>query len=314
MKQFLEPICSKMLLRVKYLFDQRTLQGAYFALTAYCFWGVVPIYFKWVDHISPMEILCQRIVWALLMLLGILLYTGELHRLKTPVRQLPKIMLSASVLAVNWLAFIYAIVNGNITETALGYFINPLVTILLGVLFLKESMRPLQWLAVGIAASGILVQLIWFGKVPWLALLIAVSFGFYGLFRKKLNLHAVAGLTVESAIILPFALAYILWLQTTGDMYFGQDLSTSGLLILGGFVTAFPLLFFATAVTRLPLTAMGFYQYIAPSISLIIAVFYYQEPFDIARAISFGSIWTALILSSIESFHYQRKMKRFQLS
>ena len=296
------------------MFDQRTLHGAYFALTAYCFWGIAPIYFKWVDHVPPMEILCQRVVWAVLMLLAILLCTGELHRLRTPVRQLPKILLSAFVLAVNWLALIYAVVNNNITETALGYFINPLVTILLGVLFLKESMLPLQWLAFGIAGSGILAQLVWFGKVPWLALLIAFSFGLYGLFRKKLNLHAVAGLTVESAIILPFALAYIFWLQTTGDIYFGQDISTSALLALGGFVTAFPLLFFAAAVTRLPLTAIGFYQYIAPSISLIIAVFYYQEPFGIARAISFGSIWTALILSSIESLHHQRKMKHFQLS
>ena len=296
------------------MFDQRTLHGAYFALAAYCFWGIVPVYFKWVAHVSPMEILCQRLVWALLLLLAILACTGELHRLRIPIRQLPKIFLSASVLAVNWLAFIYAVVNDNITETALGYFINPLVTVLLGILFLKESMRPMQWLAVAIAGSGILVQLVWFGKVPWLALLIGFSFGFYGLFRKKMNLHAVAGLAVESAIILPFALAYIFWLQTTGDSYFGQDISTSALLALGGFVTAFPLLCFAAAVTRLPLTAIGFYQYIAPSISLIIAVFYYQEPFDIARAISFVSIWTALTLSSIESLHHQRKMKRFQLS
>ena len=296
------------------MFDQRTLHGAYFALAAYCFWGIVPIYFKWVDHVSPMEILCQRLVWALLLLLTILACTGELHRLRIPIRQLPKTFLNASVLAVNWLAFIYAVVNNNITETALGYFINPLVTVLLGILFLKESMRPLQWLAVGIAGSGILVQLVLLGTVPWLALLIAFSFGFYGLFRKNLNLHAVAGLAIESAIILPFALAYIFWLRTKGDMLFGQDISISALLALGGFVTAFPLLCFAAAVTRLPLTAIGFYKYIAPSISLIIAVFYYQEPFDITRVISFGSIWTALILSSIETFHHQSKMKRFQLS
>ena len=175
-------------------------------------------------------------------------------------------------------------------------------------------MRPLQWLAVGIAGSGILVQLVLLGTVPWLALLIAFSFGFYGLFRKNLNLHAVAGLTVQSAIILPFVLAYIFWLRTTGDMLFGQDISISALLALGGFITAFPRLCFAAAVTRLPLSAIGSYQYIAPSISLIIAVFYYQEPFDITRAISFGSIWTALILSSVETFHHQSKMKRFQLS
>ena len=142
----------------------------------------------------------------------------------------------------------------------------------------------------------------------------AFSFGCYGLFRKNLNLHAVAGLAVESAIILPFALAYIFWLRTTGDMLFGQDISISALPTLGRFITAFPLLCFASAVTRLPLTAIGFYQYIGPSISSIIAVLYYQGPFDIARAISFGSIRTELILSSVETFHHQSKMKRFQLS
>ncbi len=303
-----------MLLRVKYLFDQRTLQGAYFALTAYVFWGIVPIYFKWVGHVPPLEILCQRLVWALLLLLAILAFTGELNRLRVSARQLPRIFLSASVLAINWLAFIFAVVNNNITETALGYFINPLVTILLGVVFLKESMRPLQWVAVGVAACGIFVQMAWFGKVPWLALVIAFSFGFYGLFRKNLDLHAVAGLAVESAIILPFALVYIFWLQASGEMLFGQDMSTSAALALGGFVTAFPLLCFAAAVTRLPLTAIGFYQYIAPSISLIIAVFYYQEPFGLARSITFGSIWAALILISIESVYHQSKMKRFQIS
>ena len=296
------------------MFDQRTLHGAYFALTAYVFWGIVPIYFKWVEHVSPLEILCQRLVWALLLLLVILSFTGDLGRLKVSARLLPRIFLSASVLAINWLAFIFAVVNNNITETSLGYFINPLVTILLGVVFLKESMRPLQWVAVGIAGGGILVQLLWFDKVPWLALVIAFSFGFYGLFRKNLDLHAVAGLALECAIILPPALAYIFWLQTTGEMLFGRDISTSVSLALGGFVTAFPLLCFAAAVSRLPLTAIGFYQYIAPSISLTIAIFYYQEPFGLARSITFGSIWAALILISLESVYHQSKMKRFQIS
>jgi len=296
------------------LFDQTTRQGAYFALAAYCFWGIVPIYFKWVDDISPLEILCQRLIWALLLLLLILAVTGELQKLRTPLSQIPRIFLSASVLAVNWLIFIYAVVNNNIADTALGYFINPLVTILLGVIFLKESLQPLHWLAVSIAATGIVVELVWLGKLPWIALALAFSFGFYGLLRKNLGLHAVAGLAVESAMLLPFALAYIFWLRTTGEMAFGSDLPTSALLALGGFVTAFPLLCFAAAVIRLPLTAIGFYQYIAPSITLIIAVFYYQEPFDLVRLISFSCIWAALILSSVATFHYQRKTQKIQLS
>ena len=296
------------------LFDQKTRQGAYFALAAYCFWGVVPIYFKWVDDIAPLEILSQRLVWALVLLLVILTFTGDLSKLKTPLRQMPRIFLSASVLAVNWLVFIWAVVNNNITDTSLGYFINPLVTILLGVFFLKESLLPLQWLAVALAAIGIFIELIWLGRLPWVALTLAFSFGFYGLLRKNLNMHAVAGLAIESAIILPFALLYLFWLSTTGNMAFGRDIETSTVLALGGFVTAFPLLCFAAAVTRLPLTAIGFYQYIAPTISLIIAIFVFGEPFDFIRATSFSCIWLALLISTIASLRYQRKTEKIQIS
>ena len=294
--------------------DSTKRDGAWLAFVAYLFWGIVPVYFKWVDEVPPLEILAQRLIWALLLLLGILAVTGDLHRLRTPLRQLPQIFLTATLLAANWLAFIYAVVNDNISETALGYFINPLVTVFLGVIFLKESMRPLQWIAVGIASTGILIQVVVFGAVPWLALVIAFTFGFYGLFRKNLRLHAVAGLAVESAIILPFALLYIAWLHQSGTMMFGNDLETSGLLALGGFVTAFPLLCFAAAVTRLPLTVIGFFQYIAPSISLMIAVFYYGEPFGVSKAVSFGFIWLALVIFSLEGYFHQRKVHRFSLS
>ncbi len=296
------------------MFDQKTLHGTYFALAAYLFWGVSPIYFKWIDHVSAWEILSHRVIWALILLLAILTYTGDLARLKVPLRTLPKILLTATLLCFNWLVFIFAILNDKITEASLGYFINPLVTLFLGVIFLKEHMRPLQWIAVTIAALGILLQLLLFGAIPWLALALAFTFGFYGLFRKNLNLHAVAGLAIETAMIVPFALAYLLWFSAQGTLTFGEDHGTDGLLMLGGFVTAFPLLCFSAAVTRLSLSTIGLIQYISPSMSLVVAIFLYGEPFDISQMISFGFIWVALIVFSTETWHHQRNTQRFSLS
>lgn len=291
------------------MFEKNTLQGAYFALTAYLFWGVVPIYFKWVDHVSPWEILSHRVIWALVLLLCILTYTGELGKLKVETRQLKVLVATAILLSINWLVFIYAVVNNNIIETSLGYFINPLVSVLLGVLFLKEGLRPLQWLAILIATTGIMVELIMFGSIPWIALTLAFSFGFYGLLRKNLNLHSIAGLTLETMIVAPIGLVYLIWLANSGEMVFAHEaLSTDALLMLGGFVTSFPLLCFAAAVTRLSLTSMGMFQYIAPSLSLIVAVFLYDETFGLSRAIMFCCIWIALLISSIETYTYHRRI------
>ena len=284
----------------------RTTQGVYFALSAYLFWGIVPIYFKWVDHVSPWEILAHRVVWALVLLICILAYTGELKELKVPVAKLPKLFLTAMLLTINWLVFIYAVVNQNITETSLGYFINPLVSVFLAVIFLKEGLRPLQWIAIVVAGTGIAIQLILFGRVPWLALALAFSFGFYGLLRKNLGLHAIAGLAIETIIVAPFALAYIAWIAYRQTMTFGNDIEIDLLLMLGGFVTSFPLLCFAAAITRLPLTVMGMFQYIAPSMSLIIAVLVYNEEFGIDRLVTFGCIWLALLIFTFEAWIHHK--------
>ncbi len=287
----------------------KTTQGVYFALTTYTFWGIVPIYFKWVDHVSPWEILAHRVVWALVLLICILAYTGELKELKIPAAKLPKLFLTAMLLAINWLVFIYAVVNQNITETSLGYFINPLVSIFLAVVFLKESLRPLQWIAILVAGTGIAIQLILFGRIPWLALLLAFSFGFYGLLRKNLGLHAIAGLAVETIIVAPFALAYIAWIAYRQTITFGHDIGTDLLLMLGGFVTSLPLLCFAAAIIRLPLTVMGMFQYIAPTLSLAIAVLVYNEEFGIDRLVTFGCIWIALLIFSVEAWVYHKHHK-----
>jgi chloramphenicol-sensitive protein RarD len=295
------------------LYERQIIHGAWFAITAYGFWGISPIYFTWVDHVDPMEIVCQRVVWSVFLLLGILLYLNRLDALRLPRENWWKIVVSAGLLCCNWLVFIYAVVNKNIVETSLGYFINPLVTVFLGMLFLGERLRPLQWIAILIAAAGIGVQLIWFGGIPWIALALAFSFGFYGLTRKNLNLHSVGGLTIETLLIAPFALAYIAWLSSQESLSFGNvDLRTDSLLVLAGFVTSFPLLCFAAAVTRLPLIAAGMFQYIAPSISLIIAIMLYDEPFGIDRVITFTCIWIALAIFTSETLHHHRRLRRAQ--
>jgi chloramphenicol-sensitive protein RarD len=290
------------------MFNQRTLHGAYFALSAYLFWGVVPIYFKWMDHVSPWEIVCHRIIWSLVLLLTILFFTNQLGALKVEARVIKRLFLTATLLSVNWLVFIYAILNNNIVETSLGYFINPLVSVFLGMIFLSERLRPLQWSAVVIASSGILYQLIYFGAIPWVALTLAFSFGFYGLIRKNLNLPSVVGLTLETTVVLPLAIGGRFWLYSTAGLSFGAlDRQTDVLLIFGGVVTSFPLLCFAAAVTRLSLTAAGMFQYIAPSLSLVIAVAMFNEPFGLDRMITFGCIWVALVIFTAETFYHHRR-------
>ncbi len=248
-------------------------------------------------------------IWSVVLLLVILFFSGQLGALKVNASTFKRLLLTATLISVNWLVFIYAILNNNIVETSLGYFINPLVSVFLGVIFLSERLRPLQWIAVFIASSGILYQLIYFGAIPWVALSLAFSFGFYGLMRKNLNLPSIVGLTLETIIVLPFALLGLFWLSTTGELGFGAvDRQTDGLLMLGGVVTSFPLLCFTAAVTRLSLTATAMFQYIAPSLSLVIAVAMYNEPFGVDRMITFACIWVALIIFTMETLYHHRKI------
>lgn len=293
------------------MFEQRTMQGAYFAITAYVFWGFVPIYFKWMDHVSPWEIVCHRVIWSVVLLLGILYFTGQLKALRVKASVLKRLVVTSLLISANWLVYIYAIVNEHIVETSLGYFINPLVSVFLGMMFLSERMRPLQWIAIGIAALGIVYQLIYFGAIPWIALWLAFSFGFYGLMRKNMNLPSVVGLALETMMILPFALLGLLWLYINGEADFGSlNRQTDLLLMFGGIVTSFPLLFFAAAVVRLPLSIAGMFQYIAPTISIFVAVLMYNEPFGLDRFITFACIWLALIIFTAETFYHHRKARQ----
>ena len=280
-------------------------KGLLFAVGAYGIWGIAPIYFVWVGFAGPFEILANRIVWAiplLLLMLGLTKQWAGVWRL-TRV-QLAILVATAVALSINWLTFIWAIQAEKIAEASLGYYINPLFNVMLGWLFLQERMRPLQWLAIGVAAFGIATELVVQASVPWLGLTLAMSFGIYGLLRKKVNLPAVVGLFIETLLVLPVALGYLILLyldQGTRTFVDGASLA------LGGVITVIPLVFFAAAATRLPLTTLGFVQYLAPTCALLLALFLYDESVPAIRWFTFSMIWLAVVIFSVENVYQYRK-------
>jgi len=295
------------------MYDRSVLVGGYFALAAYSIWGFAPLYFKTVAHVAPLELIAHRVVWSVLLLLAVLSVTRQLNQLKVPIKTLGMLFLSATFLACNWLIFVYAILENKVVDTSLGYFINPLVSVLLGICFLGERLRPLQWLAIILATFGILIQLVFLGRIPLISLALAFSFGFYGLIRKNLNLPSVSGLALETLLVLPFAMAFLGWQQQEQQLAFANlNLSTDLLLMLGGVITSLPLLFFAAAVTRLSLTTVGVFQYLAPSLSLLLAVFYFDEPFTLTQLVSFGFVWLAIALFTTESIRFHQKQFAIQ--
>ena len=284
-----------------------TRGGLFFAFAAYGIWGVAPIYFVWVSFAQPLEVLAHRVVWGI-PLLGLLLFvSGQWRGMKSLTPSVCGYLLtSAAFLSINWLTFIYAIQTARIAEASLGYFINPLVNILLGWLFLRERLRPLQWLAVAVAATGVCVELWAQASLPWLGLTLALTFGFYGLLRKQVNVGAVVGLSVETVALAPLAVGYLVWL---GQHEGVRELIALLSLGLGGLITVVPLVCFAAAAIRLPLTTLGFVQYLAPSCALMLAIFVYGETVPAERWITFALIWGALILFSIEGIYRFRKQR-----
>jgi chloramphenicol-sensitive protein RarD len=276
--------------------------GILYAILAYSFWGLLPVYWKLLGSVPALEILSHRMIWSGLLLLGILLIqsrgTDLLKLLRQPKRSLP-LLASASLLAFNWGLYIYGVNSDRVIETSLGYFINPLVCVLLGVIVLHERLQWGQWLAVFLAASGVGYSVFAVGEVPWIALGLAFSFGLYGLLRKVIVVQPLMGLTVETCLLTPVAATYLLW---HGDNQFGQSASVTLLLIGCGVVTSFPLFCFNSAAQQLRLSTMGFFQYIAPSLQLLLGIWAFHEPFTSTNMIVFGLIWTALALYSGVSF------------
>ena len=295
--------------------QRRTRAGFGYALAAYCFWGLAPVYFVWVSFAHPLEVLAHRVVWSeplLAILITLARQWPAVRALRW--RQLRVLMVCSLLLSCNWLIFIFAIQQGRIAETSLGYFINPLVSIVLGWVFLKETMRPLQWAATALAATGVASELVAQGELPWLGLTLAITFGLYGLMRKQLAVSSSVGLGVETLFVAPLGVAYLLWAGYDG-LLVDRETTQVAMLGLGGLVTVLPLIWFASAASRIPLTMLGFCQYIAPSLSLLLAVFVFGEDVPAGRWLSFALIWLGLLMFSIEAFHnYRRQQQRAKMT
>jgi chloramphenicol-sensitive protein RarD len=275
-------------------------EGVAAALGAYVLWGLVPIFFKQLGGVPALEIIAHRVVWSLLLVGGLLALRGRLapvwRHAQNP-RTLLHAALAAALVMTNWFIFVWAVNVDRILETSLGYFITPLVSIVLGVVVLHERLRPRQWAAVILAVTGVALEGWRIGGLPWVSLALAATFGSYGLLRKQLPVDAAGGLLLETACAAPFAALYLLWLGTMGNMgHFGQTVTIDALLVASGAVTAIPLLLFAIGARRLPLATMGFLQYVAPSLSFLVAIFFYAEPMNLSRLLAFAAIWVGLAL------------------
>jgi len=280
--------------------------GLLFGLAAYGYWGLQPLYFKLVRQVPPAELVAHRTVWCAVLLTVVITvlrrWSGFL-RCVSSRRLVGLLMVSSLLLASNWLLYIVSVATNRLVETSLGYFINPLFSVFLGVVFFRERPGPLQRTAILLAAIGIAYIVISFAAVPWLALGLAGCWGFYGLVRKKAGVDSLTGLTVETLLLTVPAGGYLLWQSSQGnDIFGGAGPAGRSLVIASGLVTAIPLLFFGAAARRLPLSTLGFLQFVAPSLQLVLAVWGYGESFTLHHAISFAFIWAGLALFSAESF------------
>lgn len=277
--------------------------GILTAICAYASWGLLPIYWKLLQHVPADQLLSHRIVWSFVMLIIFLQATRRMSPLYHNLS--PKVWwtysLSGLLVGVNWFIYVWSVNSGYVVEASLGYFINPLFSVLLGVIFLRERLRPLQWLPLGLAAAGVIYLTFDYGRPPWIALSLAATFSIYGLIKKKAPLGAFEGLTLETAILL---LPALIWLAVSEGRGIGVFLHTSlmsDLLLAGaGLVTTVPLVMFAAAARRIPLSTIGILQYLAPSIQFLLGVFLYREPFSHAQLVGFGMVWTAILLFFLE--------------
>ncbi|MEL0604849.1 EamA family transporter RarD [Pseudoalteromonas undina] len=289
-------------------------KGGIFACLAFLMWGLAPIYFKQIQHVSAFEILTHRVLWSvvfLILVVSVLKYWDRVKRIVVQPKIILMLVLTSSILGFNWGLFIWAVNNNHMLDASLGYYINPLLNVLLGMLFLGERLRKLQGVAVFLAFAGVVLQLVSFGSFPVVAFSLATSFAIYGLLRKKLPVEALPGILLEALILLPVALIYW-WVMAptpTSDLAV-NDWLTNALLISAGIITTLPLLCFTGAAKRLQYTTLGFFQYIGPSLMFMLAVVFYDEVFDAERVITFACIWSALAIFKWDSYHQSRKRKK----
>ena len=286
------------------------MSGFWSGVAAYTIWGLVPIYWKLLKHVPAIQVLGHRIVWSLAVLVILLAaarWRGRPALASVSRRVIGLYAVAAALIAANWFLYIYAVNAGFIVETSLGYYITPLVNVLFGVLVFHERLRPAQWLAIAIAAVGVIQLTFAYGALPWIAFGLAASFGSYGLAKKKAPLDPLEGLTLETAILCPLALLYLVILHRTGEgAFLRTGAASDAFMIGGGLVTTIPLLLFAAAVRTVPLSVIGILQYIGPTIQFMLGVFVYGEPFSRSQFIGFSIVWTALAIYAGDSLRARR--------
>lgn len=289
--------------------------GLAYALLTYGAWGLMTVYWKSVMWVPSLELISHRVIWTLVLILPLVLFMKQGQALRAVLhkpRLLGVLTITATLVSINWLGFVWAVNNDRVVQASLGYFINPLFSVLLGVICIHERLRQWQWLAVGLAAAGIVWMVIRLGEVPWISLVLASSFALYGLLRKFTPVTATVGLTVETLIIVPVACAYLVYLSATGPGLAVSNHGWPGMLLVAasGITTALPLLWFANAARRLPLSTLGFVQYLAPSSQLALGVFIYHEPFTHNHLVAFGLIWSGLLVFSLDTLYVQWRRRQ----
>lgn len=297
--------------------QQQDRWGLPLGIGAYLLWGGMPLFFPLLQPAGPLEIVAHRIVWSLLFCLIALAALRQLGDFRTALRS-PRILgtfaIAAALIVVNWVVYVYAVLSDRVLDAALGYFINPIVTVLLGVLVLRERLRPMQWVAIGFGAASVVVLSTGLGGLPWISLTLALSFGLYGLVKNRVGrtVAALPGLAVETAVATPFALAYLLWLGSSGT-FTSEGTGHALLLMSAGIVTALPLLLFGAAARRLPLSVVGMLQYLAPVLQFLVGLLVFGEHMPPARWAGFALVWLALILLTIDGVRQARRAPRLGL-
>ncbi|MGD6967916.1 EamA family transporter RarD [Rossellomorea vietnamensis] len=294
--------------------------GIIYTAFSYFLWGILPIYWKWLDHVPPDEILANRIFWSFWFMIVFLIVIKKFPEfwkmikgmMKTK-KKLAALATASLLISLNWFIYIWAVNTNQMVEASLGYYINPLVSVLLGVFILREKMTKAQVISFVLAAAGVLVLTASYGRFPWIAVGLAVSFGLYGLAKKLIKVDSDIGLTLETMTSAPFALIYLIYLSSQGNIsLFHLSAGTDWLLIAGGAVTAVPLLYFAKGAQRIPLYMVGFLQYIAPTLTLILGVFFYGEPFTQTHLVAFAFIWSALTIFSVSRMKRVKRRTKAQ--
>ncbi|MCA1178576.1 MULTISPECIES: EamA family transporter RarD [unclassified Pantoea] len=292
---------------------QQTRQGVGFALGAYFIWGIAPAYFKLVKEVPPTEIMTHRVIWSALFMLVLITLSRSWKQVRTVLAQPKKVLLlavTAVTIGGNWLLFIWAVNNQHMLEASLGYFINPLINVVFGMLFLRERFRRLQWVAVMLATIGVLVQLWQFGSLPIIGLGLALSFAVYGLLRKKIQVDAQSGMLIETAWLFPLAAIYLFGFADSATSHLSANpMSLNLKLIAAGIVTTIPLMLFAAACTRLRLSTVGFFQYIGPTLMFLLAVVFYGESLTPDKMVTFGFIWLALAVFIVDAVAFSARTR-----